>query len=94
MCQAWLHLRHSAAVGDRVSLLADRIPAAELLRLGIATEVVPDDQVVARANELADRIAGFPPQGRRAVTGIWKGLRGELADPDAWFASLASQVRA
>lgn len=93
MCQAWLHLRHGAAVGDRVSLLGDRIPADELVRLGIVTEVVPDERVVARATELADRIAGFPPEGRRAVTGIWKRLRGELADPDAWFGELASKVR-
>lgn len=92
MCQAWLHLRHSVAVGDRVTLIGDRIPAVELLRLGLVNEVVPDDQVVARARELADRIAGHPPAGRRAVGAIWRRLRSNPADPDAWFASLASAV--
>lgn len=90
MCQAWLHLRHSVAVGDRVTLLGDRIPAAELHRLGLVTEVVADDQVVARARELADRIAGHPSSGREAVGSIWRRLRSDLVDPDEWFASMAS----
>jgi enoyl-CoA hydratase/carnithine racemase len=52
--------------------------------------VVPDDQVVTRARELADRIAGHPLAGRRAVGAIWRRLRSDPADPDAWFASLAA----
>ena len=87
MCQAWLHLRHSPAVADRVSLLGDRIGADEMLRLGLATQVVPDAEVVERARELADRIAGFPASGRRSVGAIWRKLR-EIEDADAWFASL------
>ncbi len=93
MCQAWLHLRHSPAVGDRISLLADRIPAPELLRLGAVTEVVADEQVVARAQELADRIAGYPPAGRAGVAGVWRRLRGEIDNPDEWFASLAGKAQ-
>ncbi|MFZ9394101.1 MAG: enoyl-CoA hydratase/isomerase family protein, partial [Ilumatobacteraceae bacterium] len=38
MNQAWLHLRHSPAVADRLLLVADRVPAAELLRLAVVTE--------------------------------------------------------
>lgn len=93
MCQAWLHLRHSPAVADRVLLLADRIPAAEALRLGLVTEVVPDDQVVTRAQELADRIAAYPAAGRAGVAAVWRDLRGELDDPDAWFTALAAGHR-
>lgn len=89
MCQAWLHLRHSAAVGDRVTLLCDRIAAPELLRLGIATEVVADTEVVARAHALADRIAGYPASGRAGIRSKWTRLRGRIDDPDRWFASLA-----
>lgn len=94
MCQAWLHLRgHSAAVADRVTFLADRISAADALRLGLVTEVVPDDEVLPRARALADRVAAYPPSGPAAVGAIWRRLRGELADPEAWFAALAAGVR-
>jgi 2-(1,2-epoxy-1,2-dihydrophenyl)acetyl-CoA isomerase len=88
MCQAWLHLRHSRSVADRVTLLGDRIAAPDLLRLGLVTEVVTDDEVVARARALADRIAGFPPSGRDGVAAVWQRLRGGPDDADAWFASL------
>lgn len=88
MNQAWLHLRHSPAVADRMTLLADRIPAAELLRLGVVTEVVADGAVLARANELADRIAGYPAAGREGIARTWRNLRGVIDDPDAWFSSL------
>lgn len=93
MCQAWLHLRHSPSVADRVTLLTDRISAAESVRLGLVTEVVPDDEVVARAQELADRIAGYPVSGRLGVDMVWRRLRGELDDPDAWFTWLAAGNR-
>lgn len=60
---AWLALRHGAALAARLTLLGDRWDADTLLRQGIATEVVPDEQVVERACALAARIAGYPPQG-------------------------------
>lgn len=94
MCQAWLHLRgHSPAVADRLTFLADRVAASEALRLGLATEVVADDQVVPRARELADRIAGYPPSGPAGVAAVWRRLRGELDDPEAWFAALTERAR-
>ncbi|WP_029044997.1 enoyl-CoA hydratase/isomerase family protein [Cupriavidus sp. amp6] len=66
---AWLALRHSEAVAARLCLLGDRVPAAELLRLGIATEVTDDAQVLDRARELAATIAGFPADGVAAIKG-------------------------
>lgn len=93
MCQAWLHLRHSPAAGDRLTLLGDRVPAAELLRLGVATEVVADDHVLVRARELADRIAAHPAAGRAAIATTWRRLRGELDDPSAWFRGVAGRDR-
>jgi enoyl-CoA hydratase/carnithine racemase len=89
MCQAWLHLRHTPAVADRLTLGCDRVPAAELLRLGVVTEVVPDDRVVERAQELADRIAAHPASGRDGVQAVWRRLRGTIDDPEEWFAALA-----
>jgi hypothetical protein len=56
--------------------------------LGVATEVVDDSLVVDRARELADRIAGYPVRGRVAMNKKWKELRGEIADPPAWFTDL------
>ncbi len=91
MNQAWLHLRHSPAVADRMTLLADRIPAPELLRLGVVTEVVADDDVLERANELADRIATYPATGREGIARTWRNLRGVIDDPDAWFSSLVAR---
>ena len=88
MNQAWLHLRHSPAVADHLTLRSERIQADELLRLGIVTEVVADTDVLARANHLADRIASYPETGRRGVAAVWKKLRGELENPEDWFAGL------
>jgi len=88
MNQAWLHLRHSPAVADRLTLLADRVPAAELLRLSVVSEVVADDVVLSRANELADRIAAYPSSGREGIARVRRKLRGEIADPDSWFREL------
>lgn len=91
MCAAWLHLRHAPAVADRLVYLADRVSAPELLRLGVVTEVVPDADVVSRAEELADRIAGYPVAGRVAMNQKWKQLRGEIADPETWFREILSR---
>ncbi|MDA7416028.1 enoyl-CoA hydratase/isomerase family protein [Xenophilus arseniciresistens] len=64
---AWLALRHSEAVAARVCLMGDRVGAAELLRLGIATEVVDDETVLARAQAMAQAIAAFPAHSVQAV---------------------------
>lgn len=88
MNQAWLHLRHSAAVADHLTLRAERIGPAELLRLGVVTEVVADADVLTRANELADRIAAYPAAGRNGIAAVWRNLRGRLENPEEWFAGL------
>ena len=88
MCAAWLHLRHSPAVADRLVYMADRVPAPDLLRLGVVSEVTADANVVTRAVEIADRIANYPVAGREAMTRKWKELRGVIEDPDAWFRDL------
>ncbi|WP_432262208.1 enoyl-CoA hydratase/isomerase family protein [Cupriavidus sp. TMH.W2] len=65
----WLALRHAEAVAARLSLLGDRVPAPELLRLGIATELVEDAEVLDRARGLAATIGGFPAEGVAAIKG-------------------------
>ena len=84
-CQAWLHLRHSRAVADRLTLMADRVGAADCLRMNIVSEVVADDDVVLRAEGIADAIAAHPQSGRIGTDAVWDRLRERIDDPVAWF---------
>ena len=43
-------------------LTGDLIPAAEALRIGLVNRVVPDDQLDASVDALADQIAAKPPE--------------------------------
>lgn len=85
---AWLALRHSEAVAARVCLMGDRVGAAELLRLGIATEVVDDAQVVARAQAMAQAIAAFPAHSVRAVKSGMRAATMQMP-PDHWMTACA-----
>ena len=88
MCQAWLHLKHSPAVADRVVLDGDRIVGADMVALGLVSEVVTDDQVLNRSRVVADHIASHPQRGRDGITRTWDSLRGRIDNPDEWFANL------
>lgn len=81
---AWLLLRHGEAVAARMALTGDKVPGPELLRLGIATEVVADDRVLERARELAVSIAAYDNKGVRGVKATMRGLPG-LKDPETYF---------
>ena len=63
----------------RLFLTAERIGAAEMLRIGYLTEVAPPDELDARVDALAERIAEMAPL---AVQGMKRALdeiaRGEL----------------
>ena len=85
---AWLLMRHSEAVAARLALLGDKVTADELLRLGVATEVVDDDQVSARCNALAGEIATWPAEN---VFKLKAALRRTSIGPDVkqWFDSFA-----
>jgi enoyl-CoA hydratase/carnithine racemase len=48
-------------------LLRPRIDAAEALRLGVATEVVPAGEALARTLELAEQVAALPPLAAAAA---------------------------
>ena len=45
----------------------DRIPAAEAVRIGLATRLVPDDELMTTALAMAERLAGLPPQALRST---------------------------
>ncbi len=64
---AWLRLRTHEAIAAQLALGARRTSAADLLRLGLAYEVVADDDVAPRALALAAQLAGYPGQGLAAI---------------------------
>ena len=86
---AWLVLKHGEAAAARLCLLGDRMDAATMLREHLACDVTDDDQVVARAGALAERIAAFPPNG---VPRIKTALRAAATGMRArdWFAHAAA----
>lgn len=81
---AWLALRHGEAVAARLCLLGERVPATELLRLGIATEVVADAEVLARARAMAATVAGFPAEAVQAIKGTLRAASARMAVTQ-WF---------
>lgn len=88
---AWLRLRAGEAVTARITLYGDRVPSAELHRLGLATEVVADGEVVSRANAIAQRMAGFPrgaPARHKADIRAQSGI----ADVRKWFREQSHSV--
>lgn len=84
MNAAWMKIKSTEVVLSRLALYGDRVPGPELVRLGLATECVADDQVLIRCREIATRIAGFPPGAPASIVESIRGLR-NIDDPDAFF---------
>ena len=84
---AWLVARYPPATVLQIVLVGDRVTGPDLLRLGIAHEVVDDADVRARAEALAEQIAAYPPGAAQRLKASALGLSG--ASPDttsaAWF---------
>lgn len=64
---AWLVARYPLATVLQVVLPGTRLTGGDLFRLGIAHEVVDDDQVRPRAEALAAEIASFPAGSARRL---------------------------
>lgn len=89
---AWLSMRHGDALARRMMLLGHRIVGDELLRMGIAHDVVEDDLVLTTARALAEELAELPPAGLSATKQILR--RMDLPGrPNDWFA-LAAEAAA
>ena len=89
---AWLSMRHGDALARRMMLLGHRIVGDELLRMGIAHNVVEDDLVLTTARALAEELAELPPAGLSATKQILR--RMDLPGrPNDWFA-LAAEAAA
>jgi enoyl-CoA hydratase/carnithine racemase len=60
---------------------AERLDANRALQLGLVSEVVPDDQLVARAQELGEQAAAASPAAVEAsLRAIWGSLDHSLSD--------------
>ncbi|WP_214108239.1 crotonase/enoyl-CoA hydratase family protein [Acrocarpospora catenulata] len=68
-----------AKVAMEILLTGDPVPAAEALRLGLVNRVVPQDQVVAAALELAGRVCANAPLSVQASKRIARGFSEEAA---------------
>tara|TARA_B100000029_G_scaffold422772_1_gene429663 strand:- start:741 stop:1484 length:744 start_codon:yes stop_codon:yes gene_type:complete len=91
MNAAWMRLKLPEFVLARMALLGDRISGQEMYRLGVATECVPDDEVLSCCREMATRIAGFPLGGAVNIKQSIVGQR-QLPDVEKWFTSPSSNA--
>jgi enoyl-CoA hydratase/carnithine racemase len=89
---AWLVARYPISTVLQIVLTGERVHGPDLYRLGIAIEVVDDDAVRTRAEELAIMIAGFPDGSARRLKSSALRLADEWArssmSPD-WLARAA-----
>ncbi len=84
---AWLQGKYGEAAALRFALLGDPVPAPDLLRLGVAHNVVADGEVVSEARALADKLAGFPTDVAQGIKRKIRSLgRFGPTDPAGWFA--------
>lgn len=60
------------AFAAEIVLLGERFDAAAALRYGVISRVVPPEQLMATAHEMASRIAGYAPIAVRAVTELMR----------------------
>lgn len=74
---AWLGLRYPASVGLQLALTCRQFGGAELQRLGIALDVVPEPAVLDHARGLAETLASFPQDGASRTKRALRDARGE-----------------
>jgi enoyl-CoA hydratase/carnithine racemase len=77
MNAAWLALRYPPTVGMQLALSCRRFKGPDLLRMGIALDVVADGGVVEHGRRLAERIAAYPGSASRLTKRILRQTRGE-----------------
>jgi enoyl-CoA hydratase/carnithine racemase len=77
-------------------LTGDTIDAQEALRIGLVTRVVPDDQLLAEANRVAERIAVNPPRSIRLAKRLLReaqhGRLHDVLELSAAFQALAHET--
>jgi enoyl-CoA hydratase/carnithine racemase len=89
---AWLVARYPMSTVLQIVLAGDRLAGPDLHRLGIAYEVVDDDSVRSRAEQLAASIAAFPLGAARQLKASAVRLAAEFDGPplsESWFTRAA-----
>ena len=90
---SWTLPRAVGAARARHSLLTDRVlDADEALALGLVATVVPDDEVVTEANELAQRLADGPTRALGRTKRLVRGGGNLDAHLDAEADAIAESV--
>ena len=84
MNAAWLKIKASEQIAARLAFYGDRVPGPALVKMGLVTECVADDEVVSRCRELAARMASFPAGAPREIKRTLIAQRG-IDDPDEFF---------
>lgn len=81
---AWLGARTTEAVAMKLAGVGEPVLGPELMSLGLAAEVVPDDEVLATATQIASNLGSYPSDGPRLVKA---GIRSTspVKDPRKWF---------
>ncbi|HJL89877.1 MAG TPA: enoyl-CoA hydratase/isomerase family protein [Acidimicrobiales bacterium] len=91
---AWLLARHPPAVAEQLVLSGRQFHGPDLHRLGVAFDVVDDDDVLAVAEALAGEVAGFPTDAARRMKAAIRGLSpsADVGSSAAWFERAADQT--
>lgn len=86
---AWLAARTSETVTMQLAAIGEPVAGPELFRLGLASHVVADGEVLTKAGEVAAALGGYPNNGPRVVKA---GVRANspVTDPWAWFGAARS----
>lgn len=82
-----LMVRMSASKAAQVALVGahERMTAAQALQWGLVSEVVEPDDLMARAQELAEHIASRPPEVVRAAkAALWAALETDRTSSSRW----------
>lgn len=86
---AWLTARTTESVAMTLAGLGEPVLGPDLLRLGLASEVVADDQVLSKALEIAANLGSYPADGPRSLKA---GIRANspVSDAKVWFSQARS----
>lgn len=80
-------------VAAELLFTGDIIDAARALQIGLVSRVVPHDQLLPAAKELARKIASNPPLGiRKLKNGLRRALDPDWSELGAWVSSSLSEL--
>jgi len=75
----------------RMSLTGDYLSAADALRAGLVTEVVPHDQLLATARRIAASIVGNNPNAVRALLASYHRIDAAQTDAGLWIEAMSAK---